>query len=281
MRNAAAPMTGGARIAPMPADASTAPRGVRRISGAPHQRPGDRPEHHGVGDAAAGHGAEQVAGDRHRAARSCAVARSADRGHRPVHEEAAGAAVFEHGAIDREEDDVGGRHVERHAEDALERHVERADEARDRVAAVGDEIEADPIEQRAVVAVDQKQTRGDRQHPPRRSSCGLEDEAIVTMPSTTSVVVGVAARCTNASRSTSGHVSATSASTIQSAVDRDRRAPSLVDAPSLARTGRSTTVRNVMTQRQQQEADAIEVRLDVCRPPSTARTRRVRTPGRT
>ena len=47
--------------------------------------------------------------------------------------------------------------VERHAEDALERHVERADEPRDRVAAVGDELQADPIEQRAVIAVGEKQ----------------------------------------------------------------------------------------------------------------------------
>ena len=67
MRNAAAPMTGGARIAPMPAAASIAPAVSGRIAGAPHQRPGHRAEHHGVGDAAARHRAEQIAGDRHRA----------------------------------------------------------------------------------------------------------------------------------------------------------------------------------------------------------------------
>ena len=36
---------------------------------------------------------------------------------------------FQDGPVDREEDDVGRRDVERHAEDALERHVERADDA--------------------------------------------------------------------------------------------------------------------------------------------------------
>jgi hypothetical protein len=149
----------------MPAEASTAPAVSAGVAGAPHQRPGDRSEHDGVCDTAARHRPQQVARDGDGASRSGAIARAADRGHRPIHEEAAGAAVFEDGAIDGEQDDVGRGDVERYAEDPLERHVQRADETADRIAAMRDQIQADAIEQRTVVPVGEKQERGDGEHP--------------------------------------------------------------------------------------------------------------------
>ena len=80
---------------------------------------------------------------------SRAGARAAQRRARPVQEERAGAGMLEHGAEDREQDDVGGRHIQRHAEHALERHVERADEPVEPVAAVRERAEADQVEEGA------------------------------------------------------------------------------------------------------------------------------------
>ena len=50
-----------------------------------------------------------------------------------------GAGVLEHGAVDREQDDVGRRDVERDAEDPLRAHDEGGREPRQVVAAVADE----------------------------------------------------------------------------------------------------------------------------------------------
>ena len=82
-----------------------------------------------------------------------------DGGHRPLEEELPGARGGENGPVDGEQDDVGGRHLERHAEDALERHVGGADDARDVVAAVRHHPEPDQLEQRPVERVDEKAAR--------------------------------------------------------------------------------------------------------------------------
>ena len=87
-------------------------------------------------------------GQRHRAARRRAGSRPPHQRQRPVDEERAGARRFEHRAVDREQDDVGGRDVERHAEDPFERHVERADQPIERIAAMREQRQADAIEPR-------------------------------------------------------------------------------------------------------------------------------------
>jgi hypothetical protein len=141
------------------------PASIGRVAGTLHHRPRDRAQHHGIRDAASRHRAKQVSGDRHGSPGSRRSARSSDGGHRPVDEEAAGAAVLEDRTEDREQDDVRGGDVQRHAEHALERHVDGADDARRRVAAVGDQRQPDRIEERAVVRVDEKDHRDEWQHP--------------------------------------------------------------------------------------------------------------------
>jgi hypothetical protein len=84
--------------------------------------------------------------------------------------------VLENGAVDGEDNDVGCRHLERHAKDPVECHVERADEPVSVVASMRDRPETDQIEQWAEVRVQDEQGRGYRQHPSSRASGRLENE---------------------------------------------------------------------------------------------------------
>ena len=79
-------------------------------------------------------------------------------------------------AVDREQDDVGGGDVERHAEHAFERHVERADQPLEVVAAMRQQIEPDAIEQRPGERVGDEHGRRHGQHQPDGAARGLEDD---------------------------------------------------------------------------------------------------------
>ena len=67
-------------------------------------------------------------------------------------------------------------HIERHAEDAFERHVQRADDAAEVIAAMGNQTEADELEQRPVIGVRDEPERGTRQDPARGAPRRFEDE---------------------------------------------------------------------------------------------------------
>ena len=90
--------------------------------------------------------------------------RAAERREADVEEELAGAGVLEHGAVDREQDDVGRRDVERDAEDALGAHDERRRQPRQVVAAVADEPAV--RDEVAVHGVGDEQHAHDRQDRP-------------------------------------------------------------------------------------------------------------------
>ena len=64
-------------------------------------------------------------------------------GHRPIQEKAPRAGKLQHSPVDREQHDVGGGDIERHAEDALQRHVERSDQPVERIAPMGKQTKAD------------------------------------------------------------------------------------------------------------------------------------------
>jgi len=100
----------------------------------------------------------------------------ADRGHRPLEEKFSGAGRTEDRTVNREQDDVARRHVERYAENPFERHVDRADDAREVVAAMGNDAEADQIEQRSVERVEDEERGRDRQHPSRRAARRFEHQ---------------------------------------------------------------------------------------------------------
>ena len=95
-----------------------------------HQRIGDGADRHRGGDAGAGRTAEQERRQHHRAAG--AVGLVAHQRHREVDEEFSGAGMLQERAVDREQDDQRGRHVDRNAENALERDEQMADELRRR-----------------------------------------------------------------------------------------------------------------------------------------------------
>ena len=98
----------------------------------------------------------------------------AERGVRQLHEEPRGARVLEHGAVQREQDDVGGGDVERDAEQALEAHVRLPDEPLDPVALVGD---AERVrDQPAQVRVREEGEADRRQDPPDRAARRLQHE---------------------------------------------------------------------------------------------------------
>ena len=82
----------------------------------------------------------------------------------------------QHRTKDREEHDVGCRDTERHTEDPLERHVQSADQARRVVPAVREHIEADQLEERAIVGICQETQRCDGKERPNRSACCFEDQ---------------------------------------------------------------------------------------------------------
>ncbi len=176
MRNAAAPSVGGLRIAPMPAADSMAPptSGVypaRRSNGQPTDPrvtvvatplpdtlPSRRPARAMV------------------RAGALAEPDRPMRRQRPVDEEATGARLFEHGAIDAEQHDVGSRDIERHAEYSLERHVERADDAIRSVSAMRQRPETDGCQRRPEKAVGEKQRGRRRQNPTDRPSRRFEHQ---------------------------------------------------------------------------------------------------------
>jgi len=149
-------------------------RGLGAVAGAPQQRPRHRSQHHRRGHTAARHGAEEESGDRHRPA-GCGY-RPAAHLQRPFDEEGAGTARVQQRTVDREQDDVGCGDVERHAEDSFERHVERADQSCRTVSAMRDQVEPDPVQQRAGPRVQQECERGCRQHPPDRAAGRFEHE---------------------------------------------------------------------------------------------------------
>ena len=176
MRNAAAPSVGGDRIAPMPAAERIAPPTsggypARRSSGhatdpsitvvatpLPETVPSRNPASVTVRPGAAPD-------------RDCPIDR-----HRPVDEEGARAGLLEHRAVDREEDDVGRRDVERHAEHAFERHVERADQTIDRIAAMREQWKADAIEPGPDQRVDEEDGRRHGQDPADGAARGFEHQ---------------------------------------------------------------------------------------------------------
>ena len=172
MMNAAAPSVGGERIAPMPEAASTPPPWSLRVLRLAQDRPGDAAQRHRGGHPRPGHRAQQEP----RAGRGPAGprARAPEGGEADVDEELARARVLEHGAVDREQHDVGGGHVERHAEDALEPHVGLADDAVNAVAAVADLPARRDLA--AEVGVGQEQQADGRQDPADRAPRGLQHE---------------------------------------------------------------------------------------------------------
>ena len=102
------------------------------------------------------------------------VRRAAEGGERDLDEEARGAGELEHGAVDREQHDVGRGDVERDPEDALQAHVALADDAVDPVALVADlqRVGDQPAEE----GVEQEGDADRRQRPARRAACGLEHD---------------------------------------------------------------------------------------------------------
>ena len=94
----------------------------RRKAGSFHQRNGDRPVDHHVGDRAARHRAEQGRADHRNLART-AGGMAGDR-EGEVHEQLAGAAPLHERAEQHEQHHVGGRHAQRRAEDALGGEIE-------------------------------------------------------------------------------------------------------------------------------------------------------------
>jgi hypothetical protein len=99
-----------------------------------HHRIGDGADGHGGGDAGAGWSPEQKGRQDHRAAG--AVGLVPHERHRKIDEELARPGMLQERAIDREQDDQRGRHVDGNAENALERDEQMADELRDVVAAM-------------------------------------------------------------------------------------------------------------------------------------------------
>ena len=145
---------------------------VLRVAGAAQQRPGDRAERDRGGDAGARDGAEQEAGQRGRAAGAGAAA--PERGVGELDEEARGARVLEHRAVDREQHDVGRGDVERDAEHPLQAHVALADDAVDAVALVGEPERVG--DQPAEVGVGDEREHDRGQHPADRAARRLEDQ---------------------------------------------------------------------------------------------------------
>jgi hypothetical protein len=123
-------------------------------------------------DARAGHRAQQEAGERGRAAGP--GARAAERRVGELDEEPRGTAELEHRAVDREQHDVGGGDVERHAEEALEPHVALADDAVEAVALV---LYAERLrDQAAEVRVGDEREHDLGQDPADRAAGRLEHE---------------------------------------------------------------------------------------------------------
>ena len=68
----------------------------------------------------------------------------------------------QHGTEDREQDDIGGGHVERHAKNPLQRHIQRTDQTRDAVAPVRKEVKPERLQSGAEVAVEKEHDCSDR-----------------------------------------------------------------------------------------------------------------------
>ena len=116
MRNAAAPSVGGESSAPMPRGRENRAAHRGPIAGTTQQRPRDRPSITVVATPL-----PETVPSRKPASVTVrpgagARARLPHDGERPVDEEGARARLLEHRAVDREQDDVGRRDVERHAE---------------------------------------------------------------------------------------------------------------------------------------------------------------------
>ena len=121
-------------IAPRPPAASRPPAALLSNPDRLHQRIGNRADGHGGGDARPGRAAEQERCQHHGAAGAVRLV-THDR-HGEVDEEFSGAGMMQERAIDREQDDQRGRHVDRDAEDAFERDEEVPNELTDVEAAM-------------------------------------------------------------------------------------------------------------------------------------------------
>ena len=172
MMNAAAPRVGGERIAPMPEAASTPPpwslgySALRRIGQVM------LPSVTVVATPEPGHRAQQE--PRSGGGPAGPRAGAPERREAHVDEELPRARVLQHGPVDREQHDVGGGHVERHAEDALEPHVGLAHEAVQAVAPVAHLPARRDLA--AEVGVGQEQQADGRQDPADRAARGLQHE---------------------------------------------------------------------------------------------------------
>ena len=110
----------------------------RTIAGTHHQRNREGAGGHHVGDRAARDGAEQGTGDHgDLCGPTGGVTRQRER---EIHEELPGTTAFDEGAEQDEQHHVGGRHIERNAEDALGRQVELIEHHADRLIAHGQSI---------------------------------------------------------------------------------------------------------------------------------------------
>ncbi len=94
---------------------------LARVAAATQDRPGHRGERNGRRRPRAGDGAEEKSGERRGAAR--ARARVAEGREAHVYKVLARARVLQDRAVDREQDDVGSRDVQRHPEEPFETHV--------------------------------------------------------------------------------------------------------------------------------------------------------------
>ena len=146
--------------------------GLPGIAGALEDRPGDGAQGHRRRRARPGDGPEQEARRGDRAPRSragLAEQREAER-----HEEPARTHPVQDRAVDREQHDVGRRHVQWHPEEPARLVVERVDDLLQVQSEVGD-APADR-EVAAVVGVGEEDQAHGRQHQPRRTPGRLEHE---------------------------------------------------------------------------------------------------------
>ena len=138
MMNPPAPMMGGMNMPPMEAAGSMPPAmwGLKPaffIIGMVKAPGGD-----GVGDGAAGDGAEQAAGDDRHLGRSADLV--AHRGQRKIDEEVLGPALFQKGAEQDEQDHIGGQHVGHDAEHPVALVEDAGAQVGEGVAGMGEQV---------------------------------------------------------------------------------------------------------------------------------------------
>ena len=247
--------------------------GLRRVAGAAEDRPRQGAEGHRGGHAAAGHRAEEEPGDGHAAPGRRRGPRPPHGGERPVDEEPSRARVLEHGAVDGEQHDVGGRDLEGHAEDPVQRHVQRAHQAVGVVAAVADGAQPDEVEQRADVRIDDEERGGRGEDPSRGAPRRLEDEQDRRRPQQRRPSRSGSRSDTETRRGRAiGHPSARPDSATSAQSSGDGRSPRAVPARRIQQERRG--------EGHQQEARAVQVRVEDRHHPVQAVDRERRSTGR-